>query len=212
MQIHKFSKNITNANGAGDAAGNAVSRMKQKGQAETQWKGDRNNPVEESFHESLQKSMNMERAGESGLGAENQTEMENRAETGTVKTGAETGWHADITGRGGSSVVSHTEQGFGKMEGAAIHTERIGEYPAVKEVEVRRISYGECDKVEINVLEGYTLKGKLEGGQGGGIYVEMKDEEGRFSACLFEGAGLQKDSRSAMERIAYAVMHDGEEI
>ena len=46
MQIHKFGKNITNANGAGDAAGNAVTRAKQKEQAESQGRGDRNKPVE----------------------------------------------------------------------------------------------------------------------------------------------------------------------
>lgn len=221
MQIHKFGKNITNANGAGDAAGNAVTRAKQKEQAESQGRGDRNKPVEESFQESLQKSMHMERAEhlkrtghmESGVGTENREEMEKESRTvnGNVKAGAEKGWYADIAGRGGS-VVSHAEQGIGKAEGCVSGAGRTGERPAVKEVEVRRISYGECDKVEINVLEGYTLKAKLEGGPGGGIYVEMKDEEGRFSACLFEGAGLQRDSRSAMERIAYAVVHDGEEI
>ena len=196
MQINKYGKGLTNANGAGDAVGNAAGRVKQKGQTETYGKNDRNKMVEESFHESLQKSMH----------------METYAEAGTLGISGEGGW------RSGSGVVSHKEQGFGKAENISIRVEHSKEQHPVKEVEVRRISYGECDKVEINVLEGYTLKAKLEGNQGEGgvgensIYVEMKEEDGSMKACLFETAGLQRDSSSAMERIAYAVVHNGEEM
>ena len=80
-------------------------------------------------------------------------------------------------------------------------------------MDVRRIPYGECDKVELNVLEGYTLKAKLETGiegrQGMGsyVYVEKKQEDGSVKACLFDVAGLQENSQDAMERIAYAAVY-----
>ncbi len=79
-------------------------------------------------------------------------------------------------------------------------------------MEVRRIPYSACDKVEINVLEGYTLKAKLEAGEGDGgiggcsVYVEMKHEDGEIKAVLFDGGSLCSDSGDAMERIAYAAM------
>lgn len=199
MQINELRKSRANIGGIGDTVG----KTKQKVQSENAGKGDKNRLTEESFQDSLQKSMNVESFSEPGVSVVNN----------------ESEWRPDNTGRPGSSVISHKDAGLckNKAEGIGIRIERSGEPAAAKEVEVRRISYGECDKVEINVLEGYTLKAKLEAdGEGndfGGcrIYVEMKDEEGTMKACLFDGAGLQKNSRNVMERIAYTVMHDGEE-
>lgn len=76
-----------------------------------------------------------------------------------------------------------------------------------QEVEVRRIPYSACDKMEINILEGYTLKAKLEKEPGQtracSVYVEMKEENGTMKAYLFDADKIQKNSSSAMERIAY---------
>lgn len=196
MQINELRKSRANIGGIGDTVG----KTKQKVQSENAGKGDKNRLTEESFQDSLQKSMNVE--------------------TGVPVVNNESEWRPDNTGRLGGSVISHKDTGLckNKAEGIGIRMERSGEPAVAKEVEVRRISYGECDKVEINVLEGYTLKAKLEtDGEGNGfggcrIYVEMKDEEGTMRACLFDGAGLQKNSRNAMERIAYTVIHDGEEV
>ncbi len=199
MQINELGKNRTNINGISDAPG----KTRQKGQGEGICKTDRNKVAEESFQDSLQKSMN----------------AENRAEAAVQEINSESGW-PDHTRRPDCGAISHKDTGFGanKAEGISIRVERGREPAEVKEVEVRRLSYSECDKVEINVLEGYTLKAKLEAdeaGDGAGgcrIYVEMKDEEGTMKACLFNGAGLQKDSRNVMERIAYAAVYDREEI
>ncbi len=200
MQINELGKSRANLGGIGEAVGKA----KQKSQSEIAGKNDRNKLTEESFQDSLQKSMNMENFTESGAsGINNESE-----------------WRPDGAGRPGGGVISRKDAGFGKnkAEGISIRMERSGEPGSAKGVEVRRLSYSECDKVEINVLEGYTLKAKLEtDGEGnvpGGcrIYVEMKDEEGTMKACLFDGAGLEKNSRDAMERIAYAAMHDEEEV
>lgn len=57
------------------------------------------------------------------------------------------------------------------------------------------------------MLEGYTLKAKLDTENGSGlgksVYVEMKNEEGISKAWLFEECALRKESGSAAERIAY---------
>lgn len=200
MQINEIGKNRTGLSGISDVVG----KVKPKGQSETTQKNDRSRVLEESFHDSLQKSMNMEMTAETNAGG----------------TGSENEWRPDNVGRQGGGVISHKEPDFGrnKAESINLRIEQSEEVSPAKEVEARRLSYGECDKIEINVLEGYTLKAKLEektgeGSAGGcSIYVEMKDEEGTVRACLFDGAGLRKDSRSAMERIAYAVIHDREEI
>lgn len=200
MQIKEFGKNRTNIRDIGDAVG----RAKAKGQGETASKNDRGRINDESFQDSLQKSMNMERT------AENSVSESNR----------DSEWRPENTARLGGGVISHKEADFGKNKtrSAGIQVEQNGEIYSAKEVEVRGISYGECDKVEINVLEGYTLKAKLDAkgeginAEGCRIYVEMKDEEGTIKACLFEGAGLHRESESVMEKIAYAVMHEREEV
>lgn len=93
-------------------------------------------------------------------------------------------------------------------ECAGIQAKRCEKIQKAKEVKVRRISYSECDKTEINILEGYTLKAKLEpeGGGKSSVYVEMKDDEGTFRAYLFDTAELKKNSSSPMERLAYEVI------
>lgn len=80
---------------------------------------------------------------------------------------------------------------------------------AGKEVPVREIPYGECDMVEINVLEGYVLKAKRERAgeeQGGQVYVEKKNDEGEVKAYLFQESYVRQDSGDEMERMAYTVM------
>lgn len=194
MQVNELGKNGRGLRGIGDAAGKA----KPKVQAEGCLKSDREKVPEESFQDSLQKSMNMGAAADVNGAA--------------VKCGGE--WRADSVGRPVSGVISHKEPGFGKGKAEGIDA-RSGE-GSEKETEVRWLAYSECDKVEINVLEGYTLKAKLESKEGENskgscsVYVEMKNEEGAVKASLFYGKGLRKDSANAMERIAYAAL-EGEQ-
>ena len=101
-------------------------------------------------------------------------------------------------------------------QGTGMQVKRCRQLQGAREVEVRRIPYSACDKVEINVLEGYTLKAKLEKGEGGrkeqpgSVYVEMKEDSGFVKAFLFDAEAVSKNSRSAVERIAYEeVMEQG---
>ena len=94
---------------------------------------------------------------------------------------------------------------------SGIHIERLQAIPNAKDVQVRSIPYSECDKVEIHILEGFTLKAKLDTQKNNSpnecrIYVEKKDENGSMQACLFDAHSLHKDSQNAMEQIAYDVM------
>ena len=100
---------------------------------------------------------------------------------------------------------------------AGVHVGRLQVISKAKEVQVRRIPYSECDKVEIHILEGFTLKAKLDTPKYSSsdecrIYVERKDEDGSIKAYLFYADSLQKNSQNAMEQIAYAVMKSISEI
>ena len=111
------------------------------------------------------------------------------------------------------NIESQKKQSFekGKTESVSIRVQRKEGVREAKEVAVRRIPYEECDRVEVNVLEGYTLKAKLDEKSGENtpnIYVEMKCENGDMKACIFDASGLHKDSKDAMERIAYQAVND----
>lgn len=107
------------------------------------------------------------------------------------------------------------EAGPARMENINACTERNA--PAAKEVPVRRISYGECDMVEVNVLDGYVLKAKgdgkpADGSEIGWIYVEKKSDDGEWKAYLYDGASSRKESGDEMERMAYAVANAGQKL
>lgn len=143
-------------------------------------------PEEDSFRSSLQKSMVQEEAMKA---------HHRKSEEG---------------GRPGSQPLRQLEREAGstRMENINVCTERNA--PAAKAIPVRGISYGECDMVEVNVLEGYVLKAKgdgerMDGAEAGWIYVEKKTDDGEWKAYLYDGASSRKESKDAMERIAYAV-------
>lgn len=83
----------------------------------------------------------------------------------------------------------------------------------IKEVEVRNLSYEECDRVKINLLEGYTLKAKLErelteSKEPAGIYVEMKNDEGDTRAFLFNTSGHGEIKEEIMEQLVEEIGKD----
>lgn len=93
------------------------------------------------------------------------------------------------------------------LQSSGMQAQRCNRMPFAAEVEVRRIPYRACDKVEVHVLEGYTLKARLDKEDGNNrVYVEMKDEEGDSRAWLLDGSALRKEGKSAVERIAYEVI------
>lgn len=142
---------------------------------------------EDSFRSSLKKSMVQEEA----------------MKTQYKKT-EEAGWP------GGQPLRQlERESGQPRMENINVCVEKNA--PIATEVPVRKISYEECDKVEVNVLEGYVLKakedrGRAEGSEDYRVYVEKKSDDGVWKAYLYDGASFRKDSRDEMERMAYAVV------
>lgn len=93
-----------------------------------------------------------------------------------------------------------------------VEIDRISRRPdrgGAKETAVRNISYNECDGIRINILDGYTLKAKIDERDGENIpeiYVEMNCDTGDTKACLFEAAGLESGSGDVMERLAYEIV------
>lgn len=109
-------------------------------------------------------------------------------------------------------VHSHRKQQLAKSaaDAISIRVSASENIPEGQEVSVRGIPYEECDRVEIHILEGYTLKAKLEMSETGEtetgkIYVEMKTDDGETKAYLFNSTGLRNDSTNVMEQFAYAV-------
>ena len=110
-----------------------------------------------------------------------------------------------------AQVKKAEEAGQPRMENINACMERNA--LTAKEVPVRMISYGECDKVEVNVLEGYVLKAKEDRGMKGSgacsVYVEKKSDDGTWKAYVYDGISSRKDSRDEMERMAYMVASAG---
>lgn len=82
----------------------------------------------------------------------------------------------------------------------SISVRKLGEHPIPKEVPARQIPYEECDKVKIDVLEGYTLKAKLEKESDNGnaeIYAEVKCDDGETKAYLFDAEGFLREEALA---------------
>lgn len=99
---------------------------------------------------------------------------------------------------------------------------RIGAVPGIRmnaaaaqetlqAVEVRHMSYEDSDHVRIAVTEGYTLKGKREGGAEARVYVEAKYEDGRQEAYQVEMAKVSGQTEHVIERFALETMQEGEE-
>lgn len=86
---------------------------------------------------------------------------------------------------------------LGSMAGIRVST--VTGREAIQAVEVRHMSYEESDNIEIAVTEGYTLKGKLEGGH---VYVEAKYDDGRMEAYRVDTSMVQVQTRQRIERFA----------
>ena len=86
---------------------------------------------------------------------------------------------------------------LGALSGVRVNA--VTRREAVWPVEVRHMSYEESDNIEIAVVEGYTLKGKLEGQQ---VYVEAKYEDGRLEAYQVDTAKVQEQTKHRIEQFA----------
>lgn len=109
----------------------------------------------------------------------------------------------------GSGGIEDTEPKVRKQEGksqvgvlgglAGIRVNTVEQREAVQTAEVRHMSYDESDNIEIAVAEGYTLKGKMEGGQ---VYVEAKYEDGRVEAYHVDTAKVEERTQHRIEQFA----------
>ena len=191
MRNIEWYKNRADGKGVGNAAGSPNAKKL----CDISIKSCKIKPEEDSFLNSLQKSMIQEEA---------MKEYRTKAEK---------------DGRLSPKRVSRMEREIGakKAESINIRMEGNAAIKGAKEVPVRKIPYQECDMVEINVMEGYVLKAKREGEQEGKqsgypVYIEKKSDDGETKAYLFDGAHSRQDSKDEMERMAYAVMHSDKKI
>ncbi len=146
---------------------------------------DKQKKQEESFKDSLQKN----------LGLENGTNavQEDYRECGdkTKRTLLQTG-----------KALAEKEHALGKNS-TLLHVDNADKLWSAENVPVRHIAYAQCDKIDINVLEGFTLKAKMEEAGKDQIYVEAKYDDGREEAYLFDGDKVTGETKNPIERIAY---------
>lgn len=90
---------------------------------------------------------------------------------------------------------------LGALSGVRVNA--VAQREAVQVAEVRHMSYEESDNIEIAVIKGYTLKGKLEGQQ---VYVEAKYEDGRTEAYQVDTAKVQEGTKHRIEQFALETM------
>ena len=123
--------------------------------------------------------------------------------------------------------IAHGSEGIGKNNSPRAEEENFREsllrkigmegVQGVREVPVRGLAYEECDRVKINVLEGYTVKIKLEEKKASrnmetcdtDVYIEMKWDNGDKRAGLYALAALKKNGNDIMEKIAYEMLNIG---
>lgn len=146
------------------------------------------NGIEESFHKSLEKNMHLK-----GNDLEHILKTEEQVQSNV-----------------GMSSQRKQQVRKSAAETISIRMNRSQDASAAHEVPVRGISYEDCDRVEIRVLDGYTLKAKLMPSEMResdveNIYVEMKTDDGEMKAMLFNRIGLNGDSTDIMERFACKV-------
>lgn len=80
-----------------------------------------------------------------------------------------------------------------------------------EEVAVRGLDFKDCDKIRINVLEGYTLKLKLEEASDAGkpgIYAEAKYEDGRVEAYILSPDTLSGDGENFITKAACEMLEE----
>lgn len=100
---------------------------------------------------------------------------------------------------------------IGIPENINIHIPDSSRPEGAEEVDIRGIAYGGCDKVVVNVLEGYTLKLKFEEASkagGYGIYAEAKYEDGRTEAYLLREEALTGKEENLIAKAAYEMIKE----
>lgn len=119
----------------------------------------------------------------------------------------------------GQESIPEAENGTRRMEepsgacrigtGYGIRVSSAAFSEAMQTAEVRHMSYEESDNVRIAVTEGYTLKGKIQGGETQ-VYVEAKYEDGRLEAYQVDTAKVSGETEHVIERFALETVEEGE--
>lgn len=161
----------------------------------------KNGGMEERFGDSLKKSIGRETGG-ADIAVQKDGSPRKTVQNGMVQGGIMQDGIAQ------SSIVPE-----GAVRNIGIGTLSMLRGLEGKEVSVRNISYSECDKIKINILDGYTMKAKLERTEAEtsvsteeetkGIYVEIKNDDGEVKAYLFEIPGIDEIKEDMMEQLAY---------
>ncbi len=107
---------------------------------------------------------------------------------------------ADAVQTGGQLCQNDREANAGLLGAlSGVRVNAAVRMDAVQPAEVRHMSYEESDHIEIAVTEGYTLKGKLDGGR---VYVEAKYEDGRLEAYRVDPSLVREETTHRIERFA----------
>lgn len=109
---------------------------------------------------------------------------------------------ADIPGAEAESGKAKEKSGVGRIGGGpGIRVNSLSPTEALQAVEVKHMSYEESDNVRIAVTEGYTLKGRIQGGEAQ-VYVEAKYEDGRLEAYQVDTTKVPEETEHTIERFA----------
>lgn len=105
-------------------------------------------------------------------------------------------------------AIAEKERSLGKNN-TFLRVENAEQALPAENTGVRHISYEQCDKIQINIIDGFTLKAKLEEENGSRkIYVEAKYDDGREEAYLFDGEKVSGESGNPIEKIAYVLKNE----
>lgn len=112
---------------------------------------------------------------------------------------------------GKTFISGRKEVAIGVAENINIHMPDSGRPEGAEVVDIRGIGYADCDRVVVNVLEGYTLKLRLEEASeagGYGIYAEAKYEDGRTEAYLLKEEALTDKEENPIAKAAYEIVKE----
>lgn len=100
--------------------------------------------------------------------------------------------------------VSHLPEGIG---GYTAQRATMEAQAAVR-TEVTFLSYAQADKVKLDILNGYAMKGKLlqdEGSGTTGVYIEIKHDDGYVEAYTVDTSRIKEDTTDSVEQLALEI-------
>lgn len=135
--------------------------------------------------------------------------LKNRDQEKNANTAVETEVKQGVADKQTGVKAKVDKVGMGRIGAApGIRVNAAAMQETLQAVEVRHMSYEESDHVRIAVTEGYTLKGKREGGEDARVYVEAKYEDGRVEAYQVDMSKVPGQTEHVIEQFALETMQE----